>query len=38
LIRATNEEAPSMSVAIKLNLVAACVAFVFVAAILVGAF
>lgn len=35
---ATNEEAPSMDVALKLNMVAAFVAFAFIGAILVGAF
>jgi hypothetical protein len=36
--RATNEEAPSMGVALKLNMVAAFVAFAFIGAILIGAF
>jgi hypothetical protein len=38
LSRATNEEAPSMGVALKLNMVAACMAFAFIGAILIGAF
>ncbi|MGD9846054.1 MAG: hypothetical protein AB7O60_16375 [Variibacter sp.] len=37
LSRATNEEAPSMDVALKLNVVAAFVAFAFIGAILIGA-
>jgi hypothetical protein len=37
LSRATNEEAPSMGVALKLNMVAAFVAFAFIGAILIGA-